>query len=201
MGTSNEETDSSGFVKSLNDGIARGVPIESILKSMPQERINAYLLAQVERLSKQHDDLAEQFRTVISAVKAGNKNVTDRIEHILALMTSNMMFVKQMIQFESSSMTRLDDQEKTDAKLELQFSTVINRQNQFSQCIENMNKNSKALLEAIEELRANDVNNDKFKTKVTVIASLCAIVIYWVMSGLNLGKIMEFIQNFASRAQ
>lgn len=201
MGTSNEETDSSGFVKSLNDGIARGVPIESILKSMPQERINTYLLAQVERLSKQHDDLAEQFRTVITVVKAGNKNVTDRIEHILALMTSNMMFVKQMIQFESSSMDRLDDQEKTDAKLELQFSTVINRQNQFSQCIENMNKNSKALLEAIEELRANDVNNDKFKTKVTVIASLCAIVIYWIMSGLNLGKIMEFIQSFASRAQ
>lgn len=199
MGISNEETDSSGFVKSLNDGIARGVPIESILKSMPQERINAYLLAQVERLSKQHDDLAEQFRTVISAVKVGNKNVTDRIEHILALMTSNMMFVKQMIQFESSSMARLDDQEKTDAKLELQFSTVINRQNQFSQCIENMNKNSKALLEAIEELRANDVNNDKFKTKVTVIASLCAIVIYWIMSGLNLGKIIEFIQSLAPR--
>ena len=196
MGTSNEETDSSGFVKSLNDGIARGIPIESILKSMPQESINAYLLAQVESLSKQHDELAEQFRAVISAVKTGNKNVTDRIEHILALMTSNMMFVKQMIQFESSSLARLDDQEKTDAKLELQFSTVINRQNQFSQCIENMNKNSKALLEAIEELRANDVNNDKFKTKVTVIASLCAIVIYWIMSGLNLGKIMEFIESF-----
>jgi hypothetical protein len=199
MSTSNEETDCSGFVKSLNDGIARGIPIESILKSMPQGCINAYLLGQVESLSKQHDELAEQFRTVISAVKVGNKNVTDRIEHILALMTSNMMFVKQMIQFESSSLARLDDQEKTDAKLELQFSTVINRQNQFSQCIENMNKNSKALLEAIEELRANDVNNDKFKTKVTVIASLCAIVIYWIMSGLNLGKIMEFIQSLAPR--
>ena len=85
MGTSNEETDSSGFVKSLNDGIARGIPIESILKSMPQECINTYLLAQVESLSKQHDELAEQFRAVISAVKTGNKNVTDRIEHILAL--------------------------------------------------------------------------------------------------------------------
>ena len=188
-------TDAVGNVKgSAHDDL----PIEAIVRSMNQEEINRYLLTQYTKLNKQCDELSEQFREVISVVKNNNKSVTDRIEHILSLMTSNMMFVKQMIQLENSSLTRLDDQEKTDAKMELQLATALNRQNQFAQCIENMNKNSKAILSEIEDLRANDANNDKFKTKVTVIASLCTLVVYWLLSGLNLSNIITFLSDLAN---
>lgn len=188
--------DTTEFEQNVSSGSARGIPIEVILKGMDQTQINTYLLKQYSRLSDQYDDLSANFKAVIGDIKAGNKNVVDRIEHILALMTSNMMFVKQMIQLENTSVTRLNDQEKVDAKLELQFSTVINKQNQFSQCIDNMNKNSKIILEEIEVLRANDIRNDKFKTKVTVIASICTVVVYWILSGINFGKIVEVVKSF-----
>lgn len=196
MGTSN--TDASDKIpNSVNDGSAHDLPIGAILKGMNQDEINRYILSNFTRLNTQYEELSEQFREIASVIKSGNKNVTDRIEHILTLMTSNMMFVKQMIQLENSSLTRLDDQEKVDAKLELQFSTIINRQNQFAQCIENMNNNSKAILTEIEQLRANDINNDKFKTKVTLIASLCTVVVYWLISSLNLSNVAALISELS----
>ena len=92
MGTSN--TDASDKIpNSVNDGSAQDLPIGAILKGMNQDEINRYILSNFTRLNTQYEELSEQFREIASVIKSGNKNVTDRIEHILTLMTSNMMLV------------------------------------------------------------------------------------------------------------
>lgn len=126
-----------------------------------------------------------------------NADVVDRIDHILSLMTSHMMFIKQMISIEEKTSSRLDTQEKLNAKQELAFAGLIDRQNRFSQAVDNMNKNTKKIMEEIEYLRSKEVENDKFKSRMLLLGSIGSIVLYWLLSGNNLTKVLVFLNEYA----
>ena len=187
----------SDFENIVKVGSEQGLPISAILQGMSNEQINEYLLSHCEKLQEQCDTLSAQYKEIASTMSKNNADVADRIDHILSLMTSHMMFIKQMITIEEKTSVRLDSQEKLNAKQELSFAGLIDRQNRFSQAIDNMNKNTKKIMEEIEYLRSKEVENDKFRSRMLLIGSIGSIVLYWLMSGNNLTKVLVFLNEFA----
>ena len=187
----------SDFENIVKVGSEQGLPISAILQSMSNEQINEYLLSHCEKLQEQCDTLSAQYKEIASTMSKSNADVVDRIDHILSLMTSHMMFIKQMIEIEEKTSVRTDSQEKLNAKQELAFAGLIDRQNRFSQAVDNMNKNTKKIMEEIEYLRSKEVENDKFRSRMLLIGSIGSIVLYWLMSGNNLTKVLVFLNEFA----
>jgi len=193
---SQPENSSANFETAIKAGSESGIPIDVILKGMSNDDIHAFLMDHYEKLLKQCKDLTEQYKDVASTLDKNNKDVLDRIDHILSLMTSHMMYIKQMIQIEESSAQRLDDQEKLNARQELQFVSLVDRQNRFSQSVENMNSNTKEILKEIAYLRAKEVDNDKFKSRIILIGTIGSAILYWLMSGNNFSKMLVMLQDF-----
>ena len=187
----------SEFEKNVKVGSEQGLPIRAILKNVPPEQVHEYLLSHCEKLQQQCNELATQYKEIASSMSKNNADMVDRIDHILTLMTSHMMFIKQMIVIEEKTSARLDSQEKLNAKQELSFAGVIDRQNRFAQSVDNMNKNTKKIMEEIEYLRSKEVDNDKFKSRILLLGSIGTAVLYWLMSGNNLTKVLVFLNEFS----
>ena len=200
MANENTSSLSADFVDQIKDGSDQGLPMETILKRMSQDEINAFVLTQYNNLSRQYRDLADQYKTVIEHAKKNNKEIIDRIEHILSLMTANMAFIKQLVQITDVTTARLNEQEKLNSKQELAFANLVSNQNRFSQCLDNMSKNNVAIVKAMEELKSKVDSHDKFNAKIAILISIGTLVIGWIMSGTNFSQIMILINEFLNKA-
>ena len=198
----NENTSSlrADFVDQIKSGSDQGLPIDTILKRMSQDEINAFVITQYNNLSRQFKDLSDQYKTVIEHAKKNNKEIIDRIEHILSLMTANMAFIKQLVQITDVTTARLGEQEKMNSKQELAFANLVSNQNRFSQCLDNMSKNNVAIVKAMEDLKSKVDEHDKFNAKIAILISIGTLVIGWIMSGTNFSQIMVLINEFLNKA-
>ena len=201
MANENTSSLSADFVDQIKNGSDQGLPIETILKRMSQDEINAFVITQYNNLSRQYKDLADQYKIVIEHAKKNNKELIDRIEHILSLMTANMAFIKQLVQITDVTTARLNEQEKMNSKQELAFTNLVANQNKFSQCLDNMSKNNVAIVKAMEELKSKVDGHDKFNAKVAILISIGTLVIGWIMSGTNFSQIMVLINEFLNKMQ
>ncbi len=200
MANENTSSLSADFVDQIKSGSDQGLPIDTILKRMNQDEINAFVITQYNNLSRQFKDLSDQYQTVIDHAKKNNKEIIDRIEHILSLMTANMAFIKQLVQITDVTTARLGEQEKMNSKQELAFANLVSNQNRFSQCLDNMSKNNVAIVKAMEELKSKVDAHDKFNAKIAILISIGTLVIGWIMSGTNFSQIMVLINEFLNKA-
>ena len=200
MANENTSSLSADFVDQIKSGSDQGLPIDTILKRMSQDEINAFVITQYNNLSRQFKDLSDQYQTVIDHAKKNNKEIIDRIEHILSLMTANMVFIKQLVQITDVTTARLGEQEKMNSKQELTFANLVSNQNRFSQCLDNMSKNNVAIVKAMEDLKSKVDAHDKFNAKIAILISIGTLVIGWIMSGTNFSQIMVLINEFLNKA-
>lgn len=184
---------SEDFAKHLHDGARQDLPIDVILKGMGQSEINTYLLTQYNVIEDQYNKLVEQYNTVLHDVKRGNKELIGRIEHILSLMSANMAFIKQLVTLVDTSTARLDEQEKLNTKQELSFASIVDKQNQLSQCLTNMNNNSIAIVKTMEELKTKVNEHDKFNSKIAILLSIGTMLFAWLMTGNNFSQLIVFL--------
>ena len=189
---------SEDFVKQITLGSDQGLPMDKVLKHLGQEEINAYVLSEYGRLCNLYNELVNQYKTVIDHAKHNNKELTDRIEHILSLMSTNMAFIKQLVQITDVTTTRLNEQEKINSKQELGLANLVVKQNQFAQCIANANKNSVAICKALEGLRTKVNEHDKFNSKIAILLSIGTVVVGWLMYGNNFSQILVLINKIVN---
>jgi len=189
------ETNPLAFDKTVN-----GFPISSIVHGMSREEIDAYLVSQFVELTSQHAELVVQYKELVKSLDKNNDDIVDRVENILSLMSSNMAFIKQMIYVEENTNSRLNEQEKLNAKQELNFSSLVDRQNRLAQAINNMNKNTKLIMTELEKVKANEQEHDKFRTRIAIFGTIGVMVIGWLLSGDNLARLILFVQNMTNAA-
>lgn len=201
MANENISSSSADFVDQIKHGSDQGLSIKTILQRMDQSEINAFIIDQYTTLSKQYTELAEQYKSVIDHTKKHDRELTDRIEHILSLMTANMTFIKQLVQISDVTTARINEQEKLNSKQELAFTNLIDKQNRFSQCIENMNKNSVAIVATLEKLKTKTDEHDKFNAKIAILLTIGSLVIGWIMSGTNFSQIIVLLNEFLNKIQ
>lgn len=180
---------------------SQGVSVDAILKGMKPDAIHTFLVNQYNLLHEKYESMEEQLRKIEEDIQKDNQETTQRIERILALMTSNLTFIKQMIQLEGVNNDKLTDQEKINNRQELQMANLIDRQNRFAVSLTAMDKNNKTIMSEIEKLKAKDVEHDKFQVKVMTVASIIMAVITWLMTGDNLAKLTVFLVNFTGQQQ
>lgn len=114
-------------------------------------------------------------------------------------MTSNMAFIKQIVQIEDANNDKLLEQERINQKQELQFSSMMDKQNRFSQSLKNMDANTRAILKEIEQLKANDQKHDNFRFRVLAVASIVTGVVVWLMTGDNFAKLVIIINEVTGK--
>lgn len=192
---------SEDFTAHLHAGVNKGLPLDVILKGMGQTEINTYLLTQYNVIEEQYSALVQQYNTVLHDVKRGNKELIDRIEHILSLMSANMAFIKQLVSLVDTTTARLDEQEKINSKQELSFASIVDRQNQLSQCMTNMSNNSIAIVKTMEELKTKVHEHDKFNSKIAILLSIGAMLVAWIMSGNNFSQLIVFLNRIIESAK
>lgn len=182
-------------LETLNKLAQQGVSVEDLLKKMSPQEINDFLVSQYKFLSDKYDSIEEQFKSTSDIIRKGNDDTSQRMQRILSLMTANLAFMKQMIQLEDDSSDKLAEQERVNAKQELQFSSVIDRQNRFAQSLANMDKNSQAIIKEIEKLKEKCAEHDKFQIRVTTIVTLITGALAWLMTGDNFAKLIVFLNS------
>lgn len=173
----------------------QGVSVDDIIKGMQPDAIHSFLIKQYNLLSDKYITMEEQLRHLESALHNDNGNTNQRIERILALMTSNLAFIKQIIQIEDDTNGKIADQEKVNNHQELQISGLIDRQNRLVSSLNALNTNNTTIMNEIEKLKAKDVDHDKFQIKVISITSVIIAIITWLATGDNLAKLTMFLMN------
>lgn len=191
---------SEAFAARLHDGAKKGLPIDVVLKGMGQSEVNSYLFLQYDLIEDQYNKLVEQYNTVLHDVKKGNKELIGRIEHILSLMSANMAFIKQLVALIDTSTARLDEQEKINTRQELSLASFVDKQNQLSQCLTNMNANSVAIVKTIDEIKTKLNEHDKFNSKIAILLSIGALLVTWLMTGNNFSQLLVFLNQIIERA-
>ena len=181
---------------SIQKRLKQGESLESILKEVDPAELYTFFTSQYQLLQDKYDSLSEQLQKVTSSFNRGDKDAIARIERIMNLMTSNMAFIKQIIQIEDVNNDKLVAQEKINQKQELQYASIIEKQNRFSQSLKNMDTNTRAILEEIENLKANDQKHDNFRFRVITIASIASGVVLWLLTGDNLAKLVIIVNQF-----
>lgn len=177
----------------VHDLSSQGISVEQVLKGMEPQQIYAFLISQYNMLAERYTSMEQQLRNLESLVKSDSKETTQRIERILALMTSNLTFIKQMIQLEDVNNDKLVEQEKVNNRQELQVATLIERQNRYAVSLATMDKNNHTIMEEIAKLKEKDVEHDKFQVKVMTIASVISGIAIWLLTGDNLAKLTVFL--------
>lgn len=171
------------------------IPVDKLLSSMDRQEVIKFLLGQYNLLDERMTSLESSFKQLQEMSKEEGRDTAQRIERILSLMTSNMAFIKQMIQLEDVNTDKLTEQEKINANQELQFTGLIDRQNRFAMCLTSIDNNTKAILEEISKLKARATQNDQFHFRLVVIGSIAIGVVTWLMTGDNLMKIANFLHS------
>ena len=181
---------------SIQKRLRQGESLDAILKEVDSKELCSFFQQQYNLLQDKYASLSEQLQKVTELLERKDKDAIARIERIMNLMTSNMAFIKQIIQIEDVNNDKLLAQEKLNQKQELQYASIIEKQSRFSQSLKNMDTNTRAILEEIENLKANDQKHDNFKFKVVTIASIAAGIVLWLMTGDNLTKLMIIVNEF-----
>ena len=179
----------------VHDLSSQGISVEQVLKGMEPQKIYTFLIGQYNMLSERYTSIEQQLRRLETLVKSDSKETTQRIERILALMTSNLTFIKQMIQLEDADNDKLVEQEKVSNRQDLQVATLIERQNRYAVSLATMDKNNHTIMEEIAKLKEKDVEYDKFHIKVMTIASVVSGIAIWLLTGDNLAKLTVFLVN------
>lgn len=179
----------------VHDLSSQGISVEQVLKGMEPQKIYTFLIGQYNMLSERYTSIEQQLRRLETLVKSDSKETTQRIERILALMTSNLTFIKQMIQLEDVDNDKLVEQEKVSNRQDLQVATLIERQNRYAVSLATMDKNNHTIMEEIAKLKEKDVEYDKFHIKVMTIASVVSGIAIWLLTGDNLAKLTVFLVN------
>ena len=179
----------------VHDLSSQGISVEQVLKGMEPQKIYTFLIGQYNMLSERYTSIEQQLRRLETLVKSDSKETTQRIERILALMTSNLTFIKQMIQLEDVDNDKLVEQEKVSNRQDLQVATLIERQNRYAVSLATMDKNNHTIMEEIAKLKEKGVEHDKFHIKVMTIASVVSGIAIWLLTGDNLAKLTVFLVN------
>ena len=182
---------------SIQKRLRQGETLDAILKEVDPKDLCSFFNQQYNLLQDKYDSLSEQLKKVTEQFVRHDRDAVARIEKIMNLMTSNMAFIKQIIEIEDANNDKLLAQDKLNQKQELQCASIIERQNRFAQSLKNMDTNTRAILEEIENLKANDQRHDNFKFKVLTVATIATSVVVWLMTGDNLAKLVIIINEFA----
>jgi len=180
----------------LQNMTSQGIPVDKVLESMEPTDVMKFLMGQYNLLNQHYQSLEEQLKQLKELVKDDEKDTSHRIERILTLMTSNMAYIKQMIQIEDINNEKLTEQEKINAKQELQFSGLMDRQNKFAISLANFDNNTKAILKELGKLKAKTIQHDQFNLRLVTIGSITIGVGAWLLTGDNLAKLIVALQQF-----
>lgn len=185
--------------KLVSDFSHQGISVDQILKGMTQLDVNTFLISQYHTLEERYESLEKQLKKLESLLKSDHRETAQRIERILALMTSNLSFIKQMIQLEDANNDKFTDQEKLNNRQELQVASLIERQNQLAVSLATMDKNNHTIMDEIAKLKTKDIEHDQFKFKVMTVASVVSAILFWLMTGDNLAKLTVFLLNLTGQ--
>ena len=201
MGNDNKESENPGenVLDSIQKKLKQGDTLEQALNGVDPKDLYLFFTQQYQLLSGKYESLTEQLNKVTTLFSRGDKDAIARIERIMNLMTSNMAFIKQIVQIEDANNDKLLEQERINQKQELQFSSMMDKQNRFSQSLKNMDANTRAILKEIEQLKANDQKHDNFRFRVLAVASIVTGVVVWLMTGDNFAKLVIIINEVTGK--
>lgn len=201
MGNDNKESENPGenVLDSIQKKLKQGDTLEQALNGVDPKDLYLFFTQQYQLLSGKYESLTEQLNKVTTLFSRGDKDAIARIERIMNLMTSNMAFIKQIVQIEDANNDKLLEQERINQKQELQFSSMMDKQNRFSQSLKNMDANTRAILKEIEQLKANDQKHDNFRFRVLAVASIVTGVVVWLMTGDNFAKLVIIINEVTEK--
>lgn len=201
MGNDNKESENPGenVLDSIQKKLKQGDTLEQALNGVDPKDLYLFFTQQYQLLSGKYESLTEQLNKVTTLFSRGDKDAIARIERIMNLMTSNMAFIKQIVQIEDANNDKLLEQERINQKQELQFSSMMDKQNRFSQSLKNMDANTRAILKEIEQLKANDQKHDNFRFRVLAVASIVTGVVVWLMTGDNFAKLVIIVNEITGK--
>lgn len=144
----------------------------------------AFLDDQCKRLQEQLSDLKDKLADQ-------NDGIVQRIERILALMTTHMACLKQVIELVDNFGDRLAVTEKADMRRDMEYTSIVERQNKFSEALSAFTANSNKIYSELEDLKRRTDDHDKFQFKATLVGTIIMTIIVWLMTGNNFTSLLN----------
>ena len=174
----------------LTTPLLKGVEFSQAIKELGSENLKLYLNGQYDFLLKHCNRIQDQLNELRNKVDSNNVNLVRRVEKILTQMTSYMAIIKQMVDIVASYGERLTEQEKAQAKQELEYASLVERQNRFAISLAKLEKNGREIVEEVEDVKQKEEDHGKLEWKLFSIVSIGVAIVAWLLTGDNFAKIL-----------
>lgn len=177
----------------LNDPLLNGVGFDQAIKDMGPAKLKEYMEGQYAFLQQHYEGLRSQLDELTRKVRSDRNNLVQRIERILLQMTHHMTIIRQMIDIVSSYGDRITAQEREMSKRETEHASLVERQNRFAISLAKLEKNSKEIVEELDDVRQKEEAHSKLEWRVMTVFAIGAAIVAWLLTGDHFAQILHAI--------
>lgn len=182
----------------LNDPLFNGIGFDRAIKDMSPPKLKEYMEGQYTFLHQHYEELKAQLDELTRKVKSDRNNLVQRIERILLQMTHHMTIIRQMIDIVSSYGDRITAQEREMSKRETEHASLVERQNRFAISLAKLEKNSREIVEELDDVRQKEESHSKLEWRVMTVFAIGAAIVAWLLTGDHFAQILNAIGQITS---
>lgn len=171
-------------------------PFDEAVKGLGIDAIRTMLFEKYNFLYNGYQNITEQLNKVANKASEDNLALTQRVEKLLSLMSNHMIFIRQMVELLDDYGGRLNGVEKDSNKYKTECMLIVERMNRMTDNYTKFETNTKTIFEEIEKLKVRQDASEKFRWKLTILATISTSIIAWLLIGDNFAKLVNAIQYF-----
>ena len=139
-------------------------------------------------------NIESQLAALREKVSKDNSDLVHRVDRLIALMTNNAVFIRQMIDLLDNYGEKLSLYEKDAVKHQMEYTAVVERMNRMANNFAKLENNQREIVGELECLKQRQDDDDKFKWKLITITGLIGALIGWLCMSDNLKNVIIVVQ-------
>ena len=186
-----------------NNGLPEDDPLTKALRSMNiQQAVDSFGMDAIKNAILDKFSVYDQGRKIIEGqlaalrekVSKDNIDLVHRVDRLIALMTNNAAFIRQMIDLLDNYGEKLSAYEKDAVKHQLEYAAVVDKMNRMANNFAKLENNQHEIVKEMECLKERQDEDDKFRWKLITIVSIVGGLLGWLCMSDNLKNFIIFIQ-------
>ena len=172
----------------------RSMSFQQAVDSLGMDAIKNAILDKFTVYDQGRKNIEGQLAALREKVSKDNIELVHRVDRLIALMTNNAAFIRQMIDLLDNYGEKLAAYEKDAIKHQMEYAAVVERMNRMANSFAKLENNQREIVEEMEGLIQRQDEDDKFKWKLITIVSIVGGLLGWLCMSDNLKNFIIFVQ-------
>lgn len=185
----NEHPEDDPLTKAL-----RSMSLHQVVDSFGADALKNAILDKFSVYDQGRKNIENQLASLREKVSKDNIDLVHRVDRLIALMTNNAVFIRQMIDLLDNYGDKLSKYEKDAVKHQMEYAAVVERMNRMAKNFAKLETNQREIVDELECLKQRQDDDDKFKWKLITITGLIGALIGWLCMSDNLKNVIIVVQ-------